>query len=240
MVISCPLNSSAFRPPSCVPCRKSGTPCPPPSRPRPFRRFTTVATCSRPPRPAPARPRRSRCRCCSASTPSSRIRAARGLRACSCSCRRASSPRRSASPSQDFGRHLHQRTILIFGGVSPRPQLDALRQGVDIVVATPGRLLDHINERAVDLTQGPPPRARRSRPHARHGLHPRHPPRARGAAETATEPALLRDVLGRDPHARQGPAARSAHRRSRAAQRARPSSSSIACTWWSRARSGRC
>jgi len=54
---------------------------------------------------------------------------------------------------QDFGRHLHQRTILVFGGVSPRPQLDALRQGVDIIVATPGRLLDHINERAVDLTK---------------------------------------------------------------------------------------
>ena len=54
---------------------------------------------------------------------------------------------------QDFGRHLNQRTILVFGGVSPRPQLDALRQGVDIIVATPGRLLDHINERAVDLTK---------------------------------------------------------------------------------------
>jgi ATP-dependent RNA helicase RhlE len=53
----------------------------------------------------------------------------------------------------DFGRHLRQRTILIFGGVSPRPQLDALRQGVDIIVATPGRLLDHINERVVDLTK---------------------------------------------------------------------------------------
>jgi ATP-dependent RNA helicase RhlE len=46
-----------------------------------------------------------------------------------------------------------QRTILIFGGVSPRPQIDALRQGVDIIVATPGRLLDHINERVVDLTK---------------------------------------------------------------------------------------
>ena len=52
----------------------------------------------------------------------------------------------------DFGRHLRQRTILIFGGVSPRPQVDALRQGVDVIVATPGRLLDHINERVVDLS----------------------------------------------------------------------------------------
>jgi len=52
-----------------------------------------------------------------------------------------------------FGRHLRQRTLLIFGGVSPRPQVDALRQGVDIVVATPGRLLDHLNERVVDVSQ---------------------------------------------------------------------------------------
>jgi ATP-dependent RNA helicase RhlE len=51
-----------------------------------------------------------------------------------------------------YGRHLRQRTVLIFGGVSPRPQVDALRQGVDIVVATPGRLLDHASERAIDLT----------------------------------------------------------------------------------------
>jgi len=53
----------------------------------------------------------------------------------------------------DYGRHLHQRTILIFGGVSPRPQVDVLRQGVDIVVATPGRLLDHVAERAIDLSK---------------------------------------------------------------------------------------
>jgi ATP-dependent RNA helicase RhlE len=54
---------------------------------------------------------------------------------------------------EDFGRHLRQRTLLIFGGVSPRPQIDVLRQGVDIVVATPGRLLDHLNERAIDVSQ---------------------------------------------------------------------------------------
>jgi ATP-dependent RNA helicase RhlE len=51
----------------------------------------------------------------------------------------------------DFGRHLQQRTALIFGGVSPRPQIETLRRGVDIVIATPGRLLDHANERNIDL-----------------------------------------------------------------------------------------
>jgi ATP-dependent RNA helicase RhlE len=51
----------------------------------------------------------------------------------------------------DFGAHLRQQSALIFGGVSPRPQIDTLRRGIDIVVATPGRLLDHANERNIDL-----------------------------------------------------------------------------------------
>ncbi|MGB8326866.1 MAG: DEAD/DEAH box helicase [Steroidobacteraceae bacterium] len=53
----------------------------------------------------------------------------------------------------ELGRHLPLRTALIFGGVSPKPQIEALRRGVDIVIATPGRLLDHIHERVVDLSQ---------------------------------------------------------------------------------------
>jgi ATP-dependent RNA helicase RhlE len=48
--------------------------------------------------------------------------------------------------------HLPLRVTLIFGGVSPRPQIDALSRGVDIIVATPGRLLDHLQTRAVDLS----------------------------------------------------------------------------------------
>jgi ATP-dependent RNA helicase RhlE len=52
-----------------------------------------------------------------------------------------------------LARHLPLRGTLIFGGVSPRPQIDALAQGVDIVVATPGRLLDHLQTRAVDLSK---------------------------------------------------------------------------------------
>jgi ATP-dependent RNA helicase RhlE len=52
-----------------------------------------------------------------------------------------------------YGRHLPQvRTALIFGGVSFNPQADHLRRGVDIVVATPGRLLDHAGQRTIDLS----------------------------------------------------------------------------------------
>jgi len=43
---------------------------------------------------------------------------------------------------RNYGRHLRVRTAVVLGGVSPDPQIKALRQGVDVVVATPGRLLD--------------------------------------------------------------------------------------------------
>ncbi|MFT8243497.1 DEAD/DEAH box helicase [Roseomonas sp. BN140053] len=46
-----------------------------------------------------------------------------------------------------YGRHMGLRTALIFGGVPENPQKRALAQGVDIIVATPGRLLDHIGTR---------------------------------------------------------------------------------------------
>jgi ATP-dependent RNA helicase RhlE len=52
-----------------------------------------------------------------------------------------------------YGGKLAQRTLLVFGGVSPKPQIDGLRRGCDIIVATPGRLLDHLQERVVDLTR---------------------------------------------------------------------------------------
>ncbi|HMB53822.1 MAG TPA: DEAD/DEAH box helicase [Thermoanaerobaculia bacterium] len=43
-----------------------------------------------------------------------------------------------------LGRHTGIRSVTVFGGVNPRPQERALRSGVDVVVATPGRLLDHM------------------------------------------------------------------------------------------------
>jgi ATP-dependent RNA helicase RhlE len=49
--------------------------------------------------------------------------------------------------------------------------------GVDVLVATPGRLLDLVQSNALRLERRRGVRARRSRPHARHGLHPRHPPK---------------------------------------------------------------
>ena len=50
-----------------------------------------------------------------------------------------------------YGKHLSLRTALVFGGVGMQPQVDTLRRGVDILVATPGRLLDHVRQRTADL-----------------------------------------------------------------------------------------
>jgi ATP-dependent RNA helicase RhlE len=51
-----------------------------------------------------------------------------------------------------YGKYLSLKSTVIFGGVGMNPQIQTLRRGVDIVVATPGRLLDHCRQRTVDLS----------------------------------------------------------------------------------------
>jgi ATP-dependent RNA helicase RhlE len=50
-----------------------------------------------------------------------------------------------------YGKYAPQRSTVVFGGVGFQPQAEALKRGVDIVVATPGRLLDHVQQRTIDL-----------------------------------------------------------------------------------------
>jgi len=52
----------------------------------------------------------------------------------------------------EYARHLDIRSMVMFGGVSQRPQEKQLRKGVDILIATPGRLLDLIGQGLVDLS----------------------------------------------------------------------------------------
>ena len=52
---------------------------------------------------------------------------------------------------RSYGRHLGLRSAVIFGGVGQQPQVDNLARGLDILVATPGRLLDLMNQRHADL-----------------------------------------------------------------------------------------
>jgi len=51
-----------------------------------------------------------------------------------------------------YGCNLPVKSMQIYGGVSIRPQISRLREGVDIVVATPGRLLDHVQQKTIDLS----------------------------------------------------------------------------------------
>ena len=55
--------------------------------------------------------------------------------------------------ARNYGAHLPLRSTTIFGGVGMGPQLKALRAGQDIVVATPGRLLDHVARKTIDLSR---------------------------------------------------------------------------------------
>jgi ATP-dependent RNA helicase RhlE len=51
-----------------------------------------------------------------------------------------------------YGKHSKLTSMVMFGGVGMQPQIDKLRRGVDILVATPGRLLDHHGQRTLDLS----------------------------------------------------------------------------------------
>ena len=52
---------------------------------------------------------------------------------------------------RDYGSNLRFRTSILYGGVSINTQIDKIKKGVDIVVATPGRLLDHLNQKTLNL-----------------------------------------------------------------------------------------
>jgi len=54
--------------------------------------------------------------------------------------------------AQIYGKHLPLRSMVVYGGVPIWQQIRKLRRGVDILVATPGRLLDHVNQKTIDLS----------------------------------------------------------------------------------------
>jgi ATP-dependent RNA helicase RhlE len=58
-----------------------------------------------------------------------------------------------AASIRAYGRHTHLKGVAVYGGVGMDPQTRALRHGVDIVVATPGRLLDHMERGHADFSR---------------------------------------------------------------------------------------
>ena len=57
-----------------------------------------------------------------------------------------------AESVEKYGKGSRIRSLVVFGGVNINPQIQALRSPLDILVATPGRLLDHVSQRTVDLS----------------------------------------------------------------------------------------
>jgi ATP-dependent RNA helicase RhlE len=58
-----------------------------------------------------------------------------------------------AASIRAYGRHTHVKGAAVYGGVGMEPQTHALRQGVDMIVATPGRLLDHMERGHADFSR---------------------------------------------------------------------------------------
>ncbi|SAK60793.1 ATP-dependent RNA helicase RhlE [Caballeronia catudaia] len=58
-----------------------------------------------------------------------------------------------AANVQTYSKHTPLRSTVVFGGVDMNPQSEALRRGVEILIATPGRLLDHVQQKTVNLGQ---------------------------------------------------------------------------------------
>ena len=54
---------------------------------------------------------------------------------------------------RNYTKYLHLRTALVYGGASSKPQIKSMQAGVDILIATPGRLLDLTNQRHINLSQ---------------------------------------------------------------------------------------
>ena len=52
-----------------------------------------------------------------------------------------------------YGKYLPLKSAVVYGGININPQIELLKSGVEILVATPGRLLDHVHQRSVNLSQ---------------------------------------------------------------------------------------
>jgi ATP-dependent RNA helicase RhlE len=98
-----------------------------------------------------------------------------------------------------YGKHLPKiRSLSVYGGVGFHPQAQALKRGIDILVATPGRLLDHLAQRTVDLSKVQVLVLDEADRMLDMGFIPDIRKILATPAEAAPEPAVFGDVLRRD------------------------------------------
>ena len=106
-----------------------------------------------------------------------------------------------------YGSQHKLNVALLIGGMSFGDQETKIMRGVDVLIATPGRLLDFFERGKLHARRHRNPRHRRGRPHARHGLHPGHRENLQARAFHASDPVLLGDhAAGNHPPDRAVPA----------------------------------
>jgi ATP-independent RNA helicase DbpA len=89
------------------------------------------------------------------------------------------------------------KVLSLVGGSMRNQAISSLENGVHIVVGTPGRIMDHIERGSLKLDELEHAGARRSRPHARHGLLRRYRLRRQALPGAAPDPAVLGHLSGR-------------------------------------------
>ena len=94
-----------------------------------------------------------------------------------------------------YGKHMSLSSAVVFGGVKINPQMMKLRRGVDILVATPGRLMDLYSQNAVKFSNLEDSRVRRSRSNVGHGFYPRYNQNHCVFTQTPTKPYVLGHVF---------------------------------------------
>ena len=157
-----------------------------------------------------------------AAAPHARRRPPRGRRRARSSSRpRASWSSRSRRTRGSSAASRVSASALVYGGIDYIKQRESLRRPVDVLVGTPGRLIDYLKQHVWSPAPGRGARHRRGRPDVRHGLHrrpPLHPPPAAAARGAAVVPVLGHAVLPRaraDLGVHEQPRADHDHRRSR-------------------------
>ena len=130
---------------------------------------------------------------------------------------------------EKYGKYHKLSMALLIGGVQMGDQVKALEKGVDVLIATPGRLMDLFGRGKILLNGCESAGHRRSRPDARHGLHPRHRGNLLQAARRTARPCCFRRPCRRRSRSCR-PSSSPIRRRSRSP--ARPPPTSISTSGW--------
>ncbi len=96
-----------------------------------------------------------------------------------------------AAVFHDIGKNLDVNIVGIFGGVEQEQQIEKLEKGVDVLIATPGRMFDLINQQKIDLAMLKSAYPRRSRSYAGPRLHQRHSRRTEAHRPQTPDAVLL-------------------------------------------------